>query len=97
MNGATRSLELSAKHRILRRLPKPFKAYARLAYFLLATPLGGRRGLNKLKAQMSVGKTARINFVPPTFSIAINSSCNLRCPNCCYVLLGGEHAFEGGA
>ena len=96
MKGTIKSLKHSAKHRILRQLPKPLKPYARLAYFMLASPFGGRRRVNKLKSQISLGKTERINFVPPTFSISINSTCNLRCPNCYYVLLGGEHAFEGG-
>ena len=97
MKGEIKSLELGAKHRIFGQLPKPLKPYAKLAYLCLATPFDGRKRLNKLKSQISLGKTERMNCVPPTFSISINSSCNLRCPNCCYVLLGGEHAFEGGA
>ena len=96
MDGDMRSLKFGVKRRILTLLPKPLKPYSRLAYFLLAMPFGGRRSFNKGKYQMSVSKTERINFVPPIFSVTINSSCNLRCPNCYYVLLGGENAFAGG-
>ena len=96
MKGDIKSLKVSVKRRILTRLPKALKPYSRLAYFLLAMPFGRRRSFNKGKYQMSVSKTERINFVPPIFSITINSSCNLRCPNCYYVLLGGENAFAGG-
>ena len=96
MKGTIRHMKVGAKRRILSRFPNSLKPYARSAYLLLATPFGGRRSLNRLKSHLSLGKTERLNYVPRTFSIAINSSCNLRCPNCCYVLLGGENAFEGG-
>jgi len=68
----------------------------RLAFHFLSVPFGGRRSFNRLKYQLSVSKTERINFVPPIFSVTINSTCNLRCPNCYYVLVGEEKAFEGG-
>jgi len=96
MKAEIKSTELGAKERIFRRLPKALKSQARLAYYMLAAPFGGRRSFNRFKYQASVSKTERINFVPPIFSVTINSSCNLRCPNCYYVLLGGENAFEGG-
>lgn len=96
MKGTIDYMEISAKRGVFTQLPKPLKSCARLAYFVLAMPFGGRRSFNKGKYQISVSKTERINFIPPIFSVTINSSCNLRCPNCYYVLLGGEHAFEGG-
>ena len=81
MKDSIKSMKVGATRRIFTQLPKPLKPYARLAYFALVMPFGGRRSFNKFKCQISNGKTERINFVPPAFSIAINSSCNLRCPN----------------
>ena len=97
MESEVKTTGVGAAHGVFRRLPKPIKPWARLAYYMAAIPFRGRRSWNRFKYQISVSKTERINFVPPIFSIAISSTCNLRCPNCFYVLLGGEHAFEGGA
>jgi MoaA/NifB/PqqE/SkfB family radical SAM enzyme len=96
MGNGVQSVAVGTKERVFRRLPKALKSTARLAYLVLAMPFGGRRSINRLKFQSSVRKTERINFVPPIFSVTINSTCNLRCPNCFYVLLGEEKAFEGG-
>jgi len=96
MKAAVKSMEVRAMYTIFAQLPNALKPYARLAFYALAAPFGGRRSFNRVKYQMSVSRTERINFVPPIFSVTINSSCNLRCPNCYYVLLGGENAFEGG-
>lgn len=90
------SMQIDAKRRFLARLPKSFKPKAKLVYFLLKMPFGGQKSLNKGKYQIAVSKAERINFVPPIFSVTVSSSCNLRCPNCYYVLLGGENAFQGG-
>jgi MoaA/NifB/PqqE/SkfB family radical SAM enzyme len=79
------------------RLPKKLKPYARYALYGLRALFGGPRGLNRFRYLMSVSNTEHINFVPPVLAVTINSTCNLRCPNCFYVLIDGEHAFEGGA
>ena len=89
-------MNLGLKRRIYTRLPMPIRRYARLAYYLLSSPFGGKRKFNRFKYQIAVNQKEFINYIPPIFSIAINSSCNLRCPNCYFVLLGGEKAFEGG-
>lgn len=97
MDNQTKSMDIDARHRVFKRLPNSLKSSAKLVYSVLAAPFGGQKSRNRMKYQLSAGKTQRINYVPPVFSITISSSCNLRCPNCYYVLLGGEKAFAGGA
>ena len=78
------------------RLPRTFKPYARQAYYGLKALFGGARDLNRFRYLRSDKKTECIDFVPPVLGVTINSTCNLRCPNCFYVLIGGKQAFEGG-
>lgn len=96
MDGGVNPIDIGTKRRLLAKLPKSLKSKVKLLYFLLRIPFDGRRSLNRGKYQMAVGRTEWINFIPPIFSVTISSSCNLRCPNCYYVLLGGENAFQGG-
>jgi MoaA/NifB/PqqE/SkfB family radical SAM enzyme len=96
MKGSVKHTTVGLKRRTLRRLPRSLVTYARLVNNLISASFGGRRSINKLKYQAAARKVERINFVPPVFSITVNSTCNLRCPNCYYVLLGEENAFAGG-
>ena len=82
---------------IFNKIPTSIKPYARLAYFGLTAPFAGQKRSNSFKYHKSVGRSERIDFVPPVFVVTINSTCNLRCPNCFYVLRGGDQAFAGGA
>ena len=84
------------KQRVFRRLPTGLKPYVKLTYGGLTAPFDYPRKSNSFKFANSVLKTEQINYVPPVFIVTINSSCNLRCPNCFYVIKGGDHAFEGG-
>ncbi len=44
------------------------------------------KGYNCYKSVQQEGKTSKITYIPPRFSLTITSRCNLRCPTCQYML-----------
>lgn len=97
MQDTVKTKKAGFKNRIFSKIPAPLKPYARLAYFASTAPFGGQKQSNSFKYHLAVGRSEKINYVPPIFTVTINSTCNLRCPNCFYVLADGENAFKNGA
>lgn len=58
-------------------------------------PLDYRKMINLITYYKSLCKKEKINFVPPTFNVAISSRCNLRCPTC-YYGLRNPNVFSNG-
>lgn len=81
-------------------LPKNARYYIKLAtLYVIDRPSARRLVIQKRSAQYpsayleSVYKTDTIDYVPPVFVISVADNCNLRCPNCLYVLEDGGQKF----
>ena len=53
---------------------------------VLKNPHRLSRELNNFKYHQSKLRTEKIDYLPPMFAATIVDSCNLRCPNCLYIL-----------
>lgn len=49
------------------------------------------RHFNMIRFKKSVCKTEVISYIPPVFVATISDACNLRCPNCLYLLEDPNH------
>tara|TARA_Y100000294_G_scaffold40910_1_gene37052 strand:- start:330 stop:1679 length:1350 start_codon:yes stop_codon:yes gene_type:complete len=77
-----------------------------LVYRLLITPQYFKSHVNNFRFRLAYDRKDTINgksfynslssdsFVPPVFSVSVNDSCNLRCPNCLYLLEDPEKFFN---
>jgi sulfatase maturation enzyme AslB (radical SAM superfamily) len=64
--------------------------YLRMLSRLLKRPPITRKNINHLKIFYSQNKSSVISHVPAIFNVHIASGCNLRCPNCVYLLKDSE-------
>ncbi len=80
---------------VWKNTPEQLKPYIKYLYYASKIPFNYPRSLNTFKYVTSVGKKERISFIPPIFESTISTACNLRCPNCLYVLKDPD-VFKGG-
>jgi len=53
-----------------------------------------KRELNTFQYHENKLRATEINYVPPVFAVTIVDSCNLRCPNCLYILENPDKWFN---
>lgn len=85
-----------------RNMPEQVKPYVEYMYrtygvakIAAKIPFDYPKSLNRFKFVTSVGRKERISFIPPVFIASICTVCNLRCPNCQYVIKDPA-VFKGG-
>jgi len=83
------------KRTVWRNIPEQVKPYVEYIYQASKIPLNYPKNFNMFKYVTSVGKREQIKFIPPIFGATISTVCNLRCPNCLYVLKDPD-VFKGG-
>ena len=53
-----------------------------------------KRELNNFQYHQNKLRATEIDYVPPMFAVCIVDSCNLRCPNCLYILENPNKFFN---
>jgi MoaA/NifB/PqqE/SkfB family radical SAM enzyme len=67
----------------------------RLFYRSFTSPQYFKSHVNNYRYTNSLYKSSTVdNFVAPVFTVSLNDSCNLRCPNCSYVLIDPDKFFN---
>jgi molybdenum cofactor biosynthesis enzyme MoaA len=62
------------------------RAFLKFAYDFSRSPSRISAHVNKARYTTQVLQKAEIDFVPPVFIATITDECNLRCPNCLFIL-----------
>ena len=77
------------------KLPPTQKEWVKLCFNMAVQPTDFKRHLNQLKYRQQTYHADTIGFVPPFFVVSISDQCNLRCPNCLYLLANPDKFFTG--
>jgi MoaA/NifB/PqqE/SkfB family radical SAM enzyme len=95
MAGVLRKFWGEIKKAAFRITPEWLKPCVIFLYHIVQRPSNYRKELNMLKYNSAVGRKESADFTPPVFIATIATLCNLRCPNCLYVLKDAD-VFKGG-
>jgi MoaA/NifB/PqqE/SkfB family radical SAM enzyme len=68
------------------RLSPRSRTFLKLVYDVSTNPSRTKAHLNRLQYAGELLKNPEIGFVPPVFIATITDECNLRCPNCLFIL-----------
>ena len=82
-------------YKIKPHLSKKQFSLLRLIYSSITSPKYLKSHQNNFKYSESVFRDAVVSeFVTPVFTVSVNDSCNLRCPNCLYLLENPDKFFN---
>ena len=82
------------KNLLKSKLPRQQVNLLRLAKNSLKDITKIKRALNNFQYNKNKLRVTEIDYVPSVFSATIVDSCNLRCPNCFYLLENPDRFFK---
>ena len=90
-----KSIKDLVSHKLKSNLSTKKLSLAKLAYRSLTSPQYFKSHINNFRFGKSFDNNLSVeSFIPPVFVVSVNDSCNLRCPNCFFILENPDKFFN---